>query len=189
VTTQLLIASSMCLWLLALCLAGVVYFLARQLSLLFMRVGPVGARMFSAGPAIGDLAPELLLTDTRRRSFRLGGTRNHRLLMMFVSPRCPACDAIATSFSTLAKSEPELDLVLIGYDSEERIEGFLRRHNLANVTYLVDDQAAIKYGITVVPYAVLVDPSGTVVAKGLVNNVAHLESILNVEITEHAASA
>jgi methylamine dehydrogenase accessory protein MauD len=179
-----LIVSTACLWIITILLTAVVFYLARQLSLLFVRVGPVGARALSAGPEIGDRPVRFELTTLDGVLINIPGQRRVKsTLVIFVSPQCPTCDALAPNLRTLARETDSLALVVVAQGDAHLNKGFIRRHKLEGLSYGIDNDIAVRYGITIFPYAVLLNQDGHVLSKGLVNNMAHLESLLNVADT------
>jgi hypothetical protein len=57
---------------------------------LHLRVSPVGARMLSAGPELGQAVPTVLLIDAddSREQLRVSAGMDKDLLLLFVAPRC-----------------------------------------------------------------------------------------------------
>jgi hypothetical protein len=52
------------------------------------------------------------------------------------------------------------------------------------VPFALDEQLAIALNIHSTPYAVLLDPNNAPVAKGLANNLEHLESLIALQVHE-----
>jgi methylamine dehydrogenase accessory protein MauD len=170
------------LWLLVLALVCIAVVLARQIGVLHMRLGPTGARVTSAGPATGTLAPEISAVDLEGHPFTLGGIHDKRTLLLFISPQCPSCAEVAPSVRALARSErATLDVVLVSFvEDSPKILQFLKKYDFQRLTCVLSRRASREYGIFVTPYAVLLSQSGRIISKGVANHIEHLESLLNV---------
>ena len=70
-----------------------------------------------------------------------------------------------------------LDVVLAGDGPREEHEAFVAQHHLERVPYVLSPTLGISYQVGKLPYAVLLDASGVILAKGLVNTREHLESL------------
>jgi methylamine dehydrogenase accessory protein MauD len=181
------LVSYIALWLILLVLTATTIVLARQIGLLNIRLGPVGARMTNAGPDIGEQALTMEVLDHKGRIINLGGNRDRSTLMVFTVPGCKACGELAPALISIHKSEHlVLDIILIslGGGVKENLE-FIEQHKLSKCPYVTSLDVGIKYGITTTPYALLVDREGVVRSKGIVNNIEHLESLLNAENFEY----
>jgi len=58
---------------------------------------------------------------------------------------------------------------------------FAQKHDLARFPYVLSQELGLAYQIGKLPYAVLLDDTGTVRAKGLVNTREHLESLFEAK--------
>lgn len=161
--------------------------LARQIGVLHVQLGPLGARMLNPGPQIGDLAPPVEMTDITGRLVSVGGQRPKNTLLLFMAPGCHNCGDLMPALRTWYRSEKaDLDIVLISTETSREInEAFITKHRLQAMPFVSSLHIAAQYEISVVPYAALIDRQGRVRAKGLVNNAVHLESLLNAEETGH----
>ena len=124
--------------------------LAREVGLLRLRVGPAGAlEIPSEGPELGSRA-ELV-----RQIPETGGAE--LALAVFSSDGCHVCEAMRPAVDSIA-AHPA---VAVGRFDEH-----------------ADSAAWLALDVPGSPYAVALDPDGTVLAKGTFNNLAQLESIL-----------
>jgi methylamine dehydrogenase accessory protein MauD len=175
---DLIMASYGLLWLIVLGLIAIVVALTRQIGVLHTRLAPAGALMTSAGPKVGEAAPELLLDDLSGRSVKIGGPRAHAQLMLFVSPSCPICKTLIPAARSLAKSE-RLDLLFASDGGEaETHREFVSKAGLADYPYLVSLDLGLRFEVGKLPYAVLIGADGVLRSKGLVNSREHLESLV-----------
>jgi len=169
------------LWLLVIFLFLAVFALARQIGLLHRRLGLPSARMENAGPEIGEIVPEIRLTDLDGREVGLGSERGKQTLLAFISATCTTCDEMAPALRSIWKSERRtLDVILVSLDGDEKANrGFVARHNLNGITYIASPELSAEYHVSSPPYALLVNKDREVVAKGVANHLEHLESLLN----------
>lgn len=176
--TQALIVSNLILWLAVLALLATVFALARQIGVLYERIAPMGALMLDAGPKIGDVAPSLDLQTIDGGSFASGGARAKSLLIFFLSPTCPVCKKLLPILQRIAADEGRwLELAFASDGEYDEHAAFRARAGLGAFPYILSTELGMAYRIGKLPYAVLVDESGHVRAKGLVNSREQLESL------------
>jgi methylamine dehydrogenase accessory protein MauD len=175
------------LWLVVSFLLLAVFTLLRQVGLLHRRLAPVGARMARDGPPVGSPAPELAAADLAGQPVELAAARSKLTLLVFVLPGCSACGELMSAVRSLARSErKQLEIVVIsGAGDEAKDREFVRAHKLTGISYLASKELGERYQITQPPYAVLVGADGLVKAKGLVNHLEHLESLLTAARLGH----
>ncbi len=178
--TEVLLVSHVLLWFgLAAC-AVLLLGLARQVGVLHQRSAPLGAMMVDKGPDIGDTAPVFNVQDFFKRPIQVGGPiAGKGSLLMFVSPTCPICNTLLPTVRSVARGE-RLNVVLISDGDRQDHERFLKEHPLGSIPYVVSSTIGMHFQIGRIPYAVLLDHEGKIVAKGLVNTREHLESLLEV---------
>lgn len=175
------LVSYLALWIVVIFLLLAMFALVRQVGLLHRRIGPAAARMENEGPEIGELAPELNTLDLQGREVSLGSHRGKQTLLVFISTTCPACEELAPSLRSVWKSERkslEVLLVTLGGDDMTNRD-FVARHKLGNVPFVVSEGLALQYRVFSPPYGVLIDENRVVRAKGVVNHLEHLESLIH----------
>lgn len=165
-------------------LAVVVFALARQIGLLHERITPVGALMTHHGPNVGEYAQAFDVQTDAGVPLRIGGANGSgkRSLLLFTSPTCPVCKKLMPSALSLAREERDaLELVLISDGPMADHAAFREITGVSDARYVVSSDIGIRYQIGRLPFGVLLDAQGRVLAKGLTNTREHLESLLNVE--------
>lgn len=175
-----LVVSNILLWLLVIALALTVLALTRQIGLLHERISPVGALSPEAKVKVGDAAPELVLSDLHARPVRIGGASEDgaRTLLFFLSPTCPVCDTLLPTVERVARTEvPRVRVVLASDGAPEEHRQFVADKGIEHLPYVLSGPLGMTYGVAKLPYAVLIDENGVVVAQGLVNTREHLESL------------
>jgi len=178
--TELLFASMLLQWAVILVLAVALLALARQIGILHTRIAPAGALTTGSGPKIGELAPVLVLEDLRGEPFTVGGPRESAQLLLFVSPSCPICRTLVPAAKSLARSERRSLRVAFASDGGEREqhENYVKDLGLEQFPYVLSTELGLRFEVGKLPYAVLIDQTGVLRAKGLVNSREHLESLV-----------
>jgi methylamine dehydrogenase accessory protein MauD len=183
-TLEFLIVSNLLVWLVLGAGAVVLLGIARQVGLLHERSAPLGAMMTDHGPDVGEAAPVFDVSDVRGRAVRIGGPEpeSRETLLMFTSPTCPVCDKLLPIVRSVAASEG-IKVMLVSDGDRQDHERFLRTHPLGDIPYVVSAEIGMRFQVGRIPHAVLIDATGVIRAKGLVNTREHLESLLEASRT------
>jgi methylamine dehydrogenase accessory protein MauD len=179
-----LIVSNVLLWLTVIGLALTVLALTRQIGLLHERISPVGALSPETKLQVGSPAPVLSLFDLHDRRVEIGGvsTDGSRTLLFFLSPTCPVCETLLPTVERVARTEvPRVRVVLASDGPLEEHRRFVAERGLSHLPYVVSGPLGMTYGVAKLPYAVLIDEQGIIVAQGLVNTREHLESLFEAQ--------
>lgn len=179
-----LIVSNGLLWILVCVLSLVVFALTRQIGLLHERVAPVGALAIARGPEVGEFAPEIRVENLDGQSIRIGGPddRGRKTLLFFLSPTCPVCANLLPTLRRMVRSQADGTRLLFASDGPRaEHEVFCKEKGIANSDYLLSRELGLSFEVSKLPYAVLIDGSGTIRAKGLVNTREHVESLFEAE--------
>lgn len=168
------------LWLVVIAMALMMWTMLRQIGVLYERVAPVGALMDAAGPQVGEASPVFPLQSLTGGSVRIGASGAKAMLVFFLSPTCPVCKQLLPALSGIQSAERNwLDVVLASDGSQEKHLEFIDRQKLSNFPYVLSTDLGMAYRVQRLPFAVLLDQTGTVKAKGLINNREQLESLFN----------
>ncbi|MCA7939148.1 methylamine dehydrogenase accessory protein MauD [Burkholderia cepacia] len=179
-----LTVSTALLWVAVLALGAICLALVRQIGILYERIMPAGALMIDKGPAVGAIAPAFELTDIRGSQVKVGGidASGKATLLFFLSPTCPVCKKLLPLLPSLQASESTpMNIVLASDGDIDEHTRFARKHDLGCFPYVLSQELGLAYQIGKLPYAVLLDETGTVRAKGLVNTREHLESLFEAK--------
>ena len=178
--TEVLMASTLLLWIVVIILGLVVFALARQVGILHERVAPAGALMPTTGPKVGELTEAAEYQDLHGGKVQVGGAGGdgRPVLVMWISPTCPVCKGLVPTALSLAGHE-NINLVFASDgDQLERHRAYVQDLGLTGYPYIVSQQLGIQYAVSKLPFAVLIGADGTLRSKGLVNSREHLESLL-----------
>ncbi len=169
------IASQIALWAAILVLAVVCIALARQVGVLHQRIAPAGALALKQPLRVGEAAPEMTLAALDGSAVRIGGVRGGRSqLMLFISPDCVICEALLPA---VGAERAWLDIVLASDGEPGPHARFVKDKGLSRFPYVLSEHLGRSFGVSKLPYAVLIDETGKLSATGLVNTREHLESL------------
>ncbi len=191
---DLLLVSSVLLWLVVLALLFVVLALARQIGVLHERLAPAGAAGSAHGVREGELVPAMTLTDISGRSLTIGGAQPRGMLVLFVSPTCPVCRVLAPAAADAARRDG-LDLL---FASEGRDVDAHRRYAAAQgleAPYVLAPELVRAHDVGMLPFALVLDASGVLRSKGRVDDAVELQRLLGaaspagVQVFQPAAAA
>jgi methylamine dehydrogenase accessory protein MauD len=174
-----LIASQIVLWIGLLALGVVCMALARQIGVLHQRIAPAGALSLPQPLKLGDPTPEMELPGLDGSLVKIGGPRGARSqLLLFLSPDCAICETLLPALRSAEGAERSwLDVVLASDGEAGRHEAFVRDKGLGKFPYVLSEHLGRSYGVSKLPYAVLIDETGKLSSTGLVNTREHLESL------------
>lgn len=169
--------------------------LLRQVGLLSLRIRPAGAKTLQSGPKQGDRVPDLELPDLLNGESRLyvPPVDGRPLILTFVTAGCSSCQLVAPAIKALAAdNSADVNWAIICLDRPSECLAFQENNGLRDVIISRgSDQIRDLYEIGTTPYSLLIDQEGNMVAKGLVNHIEHLESLVNVakELSYQRSSA
>ncbi|WP_339858239.1 methylamine dehydrogenase accessory protein MauD [Pseudohongiella acticola] len=178
-----LAATLILLTLVVLALIFAVIALARQIGILHTRLAPAGALMTTSGPKLGEKITSMSIPDIHGKPVAIGATGNgtsagKAQLLLFVSPTCPICKELVPTAKSMALSD-NVDLIFgsDGGQAETHLQ-YIEKMKLQNYPYIVSLELGMRFEVGKLPYAVLIDESGALRSKGLVNSREHLESLV-----------
>jgi methylamine dehydrogenase accessory protein MauD len=176
--------SNIVLWVIVLALLAVVLALTRQIGVLHERIAPAGALMLNRGLAVGEQAPALDVQDLDGRDLRIGAPRDDGMstLVLFVSPSCPVCQSLLPALKSSGRAERSwLQIVLASDGEAEAHRAYVRSHELEGFPYVISAPLGMTYQVSRLPFAALLDETGRLRARGLVNSREHLESLFEAK--------
>ncbi|HMN80133.1 MAG TPA: methylamine dehydrogenase accessory protein MauD [Burkholderiaceae bacterium] len=177
-----LLISNIVLWMLVLALMLAVWALARQIGVLYERIAPMGALVTDAGPRLGEAAPQVTAPTLTGEPLTIGGRAAHGTLLFFLSPTCPVCKKLLPALRSIADAEAGwLRIVLASDGNMPEHLAFRREAGLERFPYVLSGELGMTYRVSRLPYAVLIDESGQLRAKGMVNTREHLESLFTAK--------
>ncbi|MDH3643729.1 MAG: methylamine dehydrogenase [Gammaproteobacteria bacterium] len=177
---DLLVVSSVVLWIAVAGLSALVFALTRQVGVLYARIAPAGALMVNQQLKVGDPAPQFSL-PTLAGETAIIGTGEEQLLF-FVAPDCPISRSLLPVLKSVQHAEGAVEIVLAsdGGDRAEH-EAFVADQQLQAFPYVLSEELGRGYGVSKIPYAVLIAPGAEIAAMGIVNSREHLESLFEAK--------
>jgi methylamine dehydrogenase accessory protein MauD len=184
-----LIGSYVAIWIIVALLTVAMAALARQIGLLHQRLPQTGARMGNIGPNLGDTAKPFVAQDLNGQTVYIPDPEKPYTLLVFVSDGCASCEQLAPAIIATAKQEQKhLKLVVIAFNGDEASNrAYAKKRGLSHLPFISSSESAVHFQVFTTPYAVLLDPKGVVITKGLVNRREHLDSIVNAAETGYAS--
>lgn len=157
--------------------------LARQVGILHERIAPAGALTLHQTVEIGEVATPMTVITVAGTPLEVGGKRDGRSqLLFFASPDCPVCKSLLPVLRSAARAEANwLDVVLAGDGNEPAYRRLARDHGLDGVPMVLSETLGRAFGVSKLPYAVLLDEQGRVASLGLINSREHLESLFEAK--------
>lgn len=171
-------------WIVIIVLAAILLALVRQVGLLHQRIAPAGALMISEGVKVGAQVPELTLRTLDGQELVLGRATPGGLstLVMFVAPDCPVCAKLIPAVVAIARQESSWLRVVFASDGKSADHAaFAREKGLGAFPYVVSTELGLTFHIAKLPYGVLLDERGVLVAQGLTNQREHVESLFEAK--------
>jgi len=146
--------------------------LTRQVGLLHLRIGP-HYQQPPAGPQPGSL----LQLDPAR--VLPGGDQAHDLVLLgFVRPTCAGCTAALPAFASVASGlQPDEQALLVSDADEAATRAYLAAHGVS-LPLAAGPHLLSANGIPAIPYAVVADGAGKVLAAAAATTAEQLEAVL-----------
>ncbi|MBJ7408788.1 MAG: methylamine dehydrogenase [Phenylobacterium sp.] len=178
-----MLTSQILLWIAVIVLGVLVAALARQVGVLHERIAPAGALTLHQKVRVGEVATPMVLTTLDGASVTIGGKRDGRSqLIFFVSPDCPVCKSLLPVFRSAARAEAGwMDALLASDGDEARQRRMVIERGLVGTPFVLSEALGRSFGVSKLPYAVLLDETGRVASLGLINSREHLESLFEAK--------
>ncbi|GCE82262.1 thioredoxin domain-containing protein [Komagataeibacter diospyri] len=180
---EILVVSSSICTLVLLMAAWTLWQLLRQVRQMFREIPPVGALIGAAGPQPGDRCPDQAFhTLIPGHDVVLTQGASAGRLVMFVASTCPISRKMIPIARMFCQRE-KLDLVFAGDDTPQMQQAFVSSQHIDPASFINDPDLGRILEVDKLPSAFLLDGQGHILARGLVNNREHLESLLNAQET------
>ena len=179
----MIMTSQILLWVAVIVLAVLVAALARQVGILHERIAPAGALTLHQNVQVGEAPTPLELLTLQGGSVTIGGKREGRSqLVFFAAPDCPVCKSLLPVLRSAAKAEADwLEVVLAGDGDERGYLAMASEHGLDQVPLVLSEALGRSFGVSKLPYGILIDENGRLASFGLINSREHLESLFEAK--------
>lgn len=181
---ELLVISNILLWIIVVAMACVIYALVGQIGVLYERIAPAGALAMNNKLQVRSAAPIMTVTTLQGETRSIGGPSqdNRSKLLFFLSPDCPVCKTLLPALKSAARAEAGwLDVMLASDGEEQDHRTFVKDYGLEDFSYVISKLLGMSYGISKLPYAVLIDESGKIASFGIINSREHLDSLFEAK--------
>ncbi|OYZ43205.1 MAG: methylamine dehydrogenase [Novosphingobium sp. 16-62-11] len=178
-----MLTSQILLWTVVIVQGLLIAALARQVGILHERIAPAGALTLHQKVDVGEVASPMTVTTLEGAPIEIGGKREGRSqLLFFASPDCPMCKSLLPVLRSAASAEADwLDVVVAGDGSKAEYQQMRQMHGLETVPLVLSEALGRAFGVSKLPYAVLLDEAGRVASLGLINSREHLESLFEAK--------
>lgn len=175
------------LWVIVAGLVVLMMGLLRQLGLIQLRLGiEPGVLITNEGLERGTKAPDFEAVDVAtKRPLQLSQFRGKRLVLVFLTPSCLACRDLVPHLNQVAHDyQGKIEMLAVCYGAGSTCAEFAGRFKL-RITCLADQTNTVAglYRISATLFAFLIDESGTIRIRGVVNSWPQLEALLSEEGT------
>lgn len=179
----MIMTSQILLWVAVIVLAVLVAALARQVGILHERIAPAGALTLHQNVQVGEAPTPLELLTLQGGSVTIGGKREGRSqLVFFAAPDCPVCKSLLPVLRSAATAEADwLEVVLAGDGDERGYLAMASEHGLDQVPLVLSEALGRSFGVSKLPYGILIDENGRLASLGLINSREHLESLFEAK--------
>lgn len=179
----MMLTSQILLWTAVIVQALLIAALARQVGILHERIAPAGALTLHQNVNVDEVASPMTVTTMDGAAIEIGGKRDGRSqLLFFASPDCPVCKSLLPVVRSAATAEADwLDIVIAGDGSKADYQRLIGQHGLNGIPTVLSEALGRAFGVSKLPYAVLLDEAGRVASLGLVNSREHLESLFEAK--------
>ncbi|MEQ8514551.1 MAG: redoxin domain-containing protein [Chromatocurvus sp.] len=178
-----LVVSNIVLWIGFVAMVLLNLALVRQIGVLYERVAPAGALMLNQKVKVGMPAPSLSVKGLDGADQQIGSVASGKSqLLFFLSPDCPVCNELTPALRSAARAESAwMDVILVSDGDDQDHAGYVRKKQLDAFPYLVSEIVGKTYGVSKLPYAVLIDETGTIASMGIINSREHLDSLFEAK--------
>lgn len=156
--------------------------LVRQLAVIHLRLGPEDKLTTTReGLDIGSYVPEFTAIDVvHKREVGLQDLKGRRSVLVFVSPSCGPCIQLMPHLAVFQRERGRKINVVVVSNSGADAASKLAATQKSTMTMLADPEGTIAqaYQARATPFAYHLDKEGRVQRRGIVNDLAGLEALL-----------
>lgn len=134
----------------------------------------------TSGAAIGDMAPEITMNDVNDKPFTLSQLKGKYVLIDFWASWCAPCREENPNVVAAYNKFKDKNFTILGVSFDKEKDDWMSAIKKDNLTWqqvsdlkYMNSTAVQSYGISGIPYNVLIDPQGKIIATGLRGNELH----------------
>jgi len=165
-------------------LAVTVVALGREVGILARRFPAAPALDAQDGPEVGEVPLPIEAPTLAGSPTMLTGAGSNSRVLLFVSTTCQACRELIADMQGISRDWPEESFIVVISGSRAEIRKAQSR--LADFDVVWDERGRVsrRLSISGLPFALLLDPDGKVVARGVTNNREMVSSLLQGRIRQ-----
>ena len=180
------------LWIVVIVLGVLELFETVLLMLLLRALGEVQQRVLVAsgsqpqslgqgGLDIGEKAPLIAAVDPDSNVIKLEDFQEKHCILAFISPGCSACAGTIKAINTLLQVEKSVGAMVIGSTDRELNRVYMGEYD-SKVPILapISESSKELYHVQMMPFVFMLDDTGVIRSKGVVNRDEHLQDILEL---------
>ncbi|HZU66882.1 MAG TPA: MauE/DoxX family redox-associated membrane protein [Ktedonobacteraceae bacterium] len=132
------------------------------------------------GIEVGEMAPGFTTRDQNGKSVGLNDFKAKWLLLLFISPGCPACPHALKALNRVLQEEPELAGLVVASPNLDVNRKYVTEHQI-DIPVLTSIPGPLEdiYHVHVFPFLFVLDDKNVVRAKGAVSNYDLLRELLS----------
>jgi methylamine dehydrogenase accessory protein MauD len=132
------------------------------------------------GLPIGEQAPLFDAVDQHGQTIRLKDMHGRKCLLAFISPGCAPCVETIEMLNRFLQENLDIAVLLIGSTDRRHNSAFANEYSVTIPIVTLDAKISDHYGIKARPFGFVLDESGTIRAKGPLNQREHLDVLLTI---------
>jgi len=133
------------------------------------------------GLRIGDKVPDFKLLDINEKEFSLNDLNNRKILLIFTTVGCSPCIKLYDDIKEFEEKHKDINIAIIIEGPLEYIKKIKEDYNFSSLVLNDKERLTLKsYKINSFPFSNLIDENSVLINKGTVNNIEHLEELLNI---------
>jgi len=132
------------------------------------------------GLELGTRAPDFVLPDIEGHQVSIRDFAGQKVLLGFLSPRCPACVELFPVLGAFATEQEGVRLVVVFLGPEEEVQRVVEEEELVFPVLMGDEEMSKAYQVSGTPFFYLLDERGFIANKGGANTLEHLENLVEV---------
>lgn len=171
-------------WVVIVVMAAMMLGMLRQIGILHERLPSSGALSLSGGVRPGEEVAAASYATLQGQNLTIGGASEdgRATLLFFVSPSCPMCKSMLPTVLGMANRLGRTTRLVLASDGDVPLQQrMVEREGLDGYPLVLSMELGRKLGVAKLPYAALIGADGRLVAKGLVNNREHVESLFEAQ--------
>jgi methylamine dehydrogenase accessory protein MauD len=177
---------------LLLLLMGIILLLMVAIFGLFLRMNQLQREVLVAlesmrqaqqpfGLPLGIKAPSFTLPDLSGQSVSIEAFSGRKVLLVFASPRCPACRDMYPHLKAFAGKHPEVAVVMVSMGTEDENRQMVQGEGFEFPVLRGDEGVVAAYRVPGTPFFYLIGEDGIIARAGFASTLEQLEALAGVK--------